>query len=206
MVFSWTAIPRLRSGMTKGGGVPLPSSAATPVDSSAPYAWRVSAREPATYFSNDCVHCREFCRALMVLLVISSCASNLRVKAAQLEVGLGHILHQGDPRRPLGPLAGQPRCLIISQGAHRAGADPITQRGPQRVLPHGSGKVCRVPSVSGRHLFQGTTLSTLLPYARVAAHVKTRDYQQSGPVYRVEEHVGKPRKSARRAFLKTAGN
>jgi hypothetical protein len=43
----------------------------------------------------------------MVLLVISSCAPNLRGKAAQLEVGLGRILHQGDPRRPLCPLAGQ---------------------------------------------------------------------------------------------------
>ena len=43
----------------------------------------------------------------MVLLVISSCASNLRVRAARLEVGLGHILHQGDARRPLCPLAGQ---------------------------------------------------------------------------------------------------
>ena len=41
----------------------------------------------------------------MVPLVISRCAYLRR--AAQLEVGLGHILHQGDPRRPLGPLAGQ---------------------------------------------------------------------------------------------------
>ena len=68
MVFSWTAICRRNSGRF----------ALAPYRSSS--AWRVSAREPAPYFSNDCVNCRESCRALMVLLVISSCASNLRVK------------------------------------------------------------------------------------------------------------------------------
>ncbi len=50
MVFSWTAICRRNSGRFA-------------------CALRLAgvAREPAPYFSNDCVHCRESCRALMVL-------------------------------------------------------------------------------------------------------------------------------------------
>ena len=57
MVFSWTAISRRNSGRF----------ACAACSSSS--AWRVSAREPAPYFSNDCVNCRESCRAVMVLLV-----------------------------------------------------------------------------------------------------------------------------------------